>query len=98
MYEITPPGVVMGLAWTSLGGSVLYIETVQLPQHFPKGEGEGEGGRSSLTVTGSLGDVMKESTQIAYTFAKVCMSAILPLILLYVTFSSCVCVCVCVFT
>jgi ATP-dependent Lon protease len=26
MYEVTPPGVVMGLAWTSMGGSVLYIE------------------------------------------------------------------------
>ena len=75
MYDSTPPGVVMGLAWTAMGGSVLYIETVKLPHHPPKGEGEGEGesGRGSLTVTGHLGDVMKESTQIAYTFAKVRM-------------------------
>ena len=27
MYETTPPGVVMGMAWTAMGGSVLYIET-----------------------------------------------------------------------
>ena len=71
MYDSTPPGVVMGLAWTAMGGSVLYIETVKLPHHPPKGEGEGESGRGTLTVTGHLGDVMKESTQIAYTFAKV---------------------------
>ena len=68
MYDSTPPGVVMGLAWTAMGGSVLYIETVRLPHAPPKGEGES--GRGSLTVTGHLGDVMKESTQIAYTFAK----------------------------
>ena len=49
---------------------MLYIETVKLPHPPPKGEGEGESGRGSLTVTGHLGDVMKESTQIAYTFAK----------------------------
>ena len=33
MYETTPPGVVMGLAWTAMGGSVLYIETA-VPNHL----------------------------------------------------------------
>lgn len=63
MYETTPPGVVMGLAWTAMGGTMLYIETVA-----KLGGKEGEGG---LVSTGQLGDVMKESTEIAYTFAKV---------------------------
>jgi len=57
-----PIGVIMGLAWTSMGGSALYIETKGL-----KKEGTGGG---SLKVTGQLGSVMNESTQIAYTIAK----------------------------
>lgn len=64
MYDTTPPGVVMGLAWTAMGGSTLYIETVA------KRGGEKEGG-GGLVSTGQLGEVMKESTEIAYTFAKV---------------------------
>ncbi|KAI8477903.1 Lon protease mitochondrial [Branchiostoma belcheri] len=64
MYASTPPGVVMGLAWTSLGGSTLYIETsLRLPRDSEAREG-------SLELTGQLGDVMKESGKIAYTFAK----------------------------
>lgn len=65
MYETTPPGVVMGLAWTSMGGSTLYIETVV------KRVREEDGGKGELVSTGQLGDVMKESTEIAYTYAKV---------------------------
>ncbi|KAG2244505.1 hypothetical protein Bca52824_093667 [Brassica carinata] len=61
IYEPTPVGVVMGLAWTSMGGSTLYIETTVVE------EGEGKGG---LNITGQLGDVMKESTQIAHTVAR----------------------------
>ncbi|KAJ0248486.1 Lon protease 1 [Hirschfeldia incana] len=61
IYEPTPVGVVMGLAWTSMGGSTLYIETTVVE------EGEGKGG---LSTTGQLGDVMKESTQIAHTVAR----------------------------
>ncbi|KAI7725680.1 hypothetical protein M8C21_000281 [Ambrosia artemisiifolia] len=61
MYEQTPLGVVMGLAWTAMGGSTLYIETTQVEQ------GEGKG---SLHLTGQLGDVMKESAQIAHTVAR----------------------------
>ncbi|KAL3814633.1 hypothetical protein ACJIZ3_015901 [Penstemon smallii] len=61
IYDQTPVGVVMGLAWTSMGGSTLYIETSQVEQ------GEGKG---ALNLTGQLGDVMKESAQIAYTVAR----------------------------
>ncbi|XP_022745940.1 lon protease homolog 1, mitochondrial-like isoform X2 [Durio zibethinus] len=61
IYDQTPVGVVMGLAWTAMGGSTLYIETTQVEQ------GEGKG---ALHVTGQLGDVMKESAQIAHTLAR----------------------------
>ena len=52
------PGVVTGLAWTPVGGDILYIETLLT-------EGKGE-----LTVTGQLGDVMKESARIAISLVK----------------------------
>ena len=74
MYKTTPPGVVMGLAWTAMGGSTLYIETAltKFPVRGGGAEGEGGGGGGGgLVSTGQLGDVMKESTEIAYTFAKV---------------------------
>ncbi|XP_072954329.1 lon protease homolog, mitochondrial-like [Typha angustifolia] len=61
IYDQTPVGVVMGLAWTALGGSTLYIETTQIEQ------GDGKG---ALHLTGQLGDVMKESAQIAHTAAR----------------------------
>ncbi|XP_068741493.1 lon protease homolog, mitochondrial-like isoform X2 [Montipora capricornis] len=66
IYDETPAGVVMGLAWTSLGGSTLYIET-SLKEPLPSGDTKSQ---PSLEVTGQLGDVMKESSHIAYTFAK----------------------------
>ena len=66
MYKTTPPGVVMGLAWTAMGGSTLYIETSLAK---PLGDGKDDGGY--IKVTGQLGDVMKESAEIAYTYAKV---------------------------
>ncbi|GMN44029.1 hypothetical protein TIFTF001_013217 [Ficus carica] len=61
IFNQTPIGVVMGLAWTAMGGSTLYIETTQVEQ------GEGKG---ALILTGQLGDVMKESAQIAHTVAR----------------------------
>ncbi|XP_047739290.1 lon protease homolog, mitochondrial-like, partial [Hyalella azteca] len=73
MYDITPPGVVMGLAWTAMGGSTLYIETSMRPMTSPATtptEKEGAPLQGSLETTGHLGDVMKESVRIAYTFAK----------------------------
>ncbi len=53
-------GVVVGLAWTAVGGEILYIET-----SLSRGK---EGGR--LTVTGNLGDVMKESSMLALEYVK----------------------------
>lgn len=55
---ITDCGIAVGLAWTPSGGEILYIEATQLP------------GRGKLILTGSLGDVMKESAQAALTYLK----------------------------
>ena len=51
-------GVATGLAWTSVGGEILFIECVTSP------------GKGGLTMTGNLGDVMKESATIAYEYIK----------------------------
>jgi ATP-dependent Lon protease len=56
MRKAMPAGVATGLAWTETGGDVLYIEATRLPA--------GKG----LTLTGQLGDVMKESAQTAQSF------------------------------
>lgn len=59
-YEVSDtPGVATGLAWTAVGGEILFIET-----SVTKGKGE------KLTVTGNLGDVMKESAVIAAQVVK----------------------------
>ncbi|KAI9028617.1 Lon protease C-terminal proteolytic domain-containing protein [Hyaloraphidium curvatum] len=63
MYETTPPGVVMGLAWTSMGGSALYVESVLEAPLVADG-------KPSFSRTGQMGDVMKESSAIAYTYSK----------------------------
>ncbi len=55
---INPPGVVTGLAWTPVGGDILFIEASQMP------------GKGSLMITGQLGDVMKESAQIAHSMIR----------------------------
>jgi ATP-dependent Lon protease len=52
------PGVATGLAWTAFGGEILFIEATRM---------KGKGG---LTLTGSLGDVMKESVSVARSFVK----------------------------
>lgn len=57
-YEVTPVGVATGLAWTSLGGATLYIETIKVAG----------GERSEMLLTGQAGDVMKESAQIAWNY------------------------------
>uniref|UniRef100_A0A8C2V594 Lon protease homolog, mitochondrial n=3 Tax=Chinchilla lanigera TaxID=34839 RepID=A0A8C2V594_CHILA len=67
MYDATPPGVVMGLAWTAMGGSTLFIET---SLRRPRDGDSRENKDGSLEVTGQLGEVMKESARIAYTFAR----------------------------
>ncbi|GAB0086329.1 Lon protease homolog, mitochondrial [Sergentomyia squamirostris] len=73
MYTNIPPaGVVMGLAWTAMGGSTLYIETAKrMHQKSPEKQSDKENsGHGSLQLTGHLGDVMKESAQIALTVAR----------------------------
>ncbi|MGN0152450.1 MAG: endopeptidase La [Wujia sp.] len=52
------PGVITGLAWTQAGGDILFIESM-----FTKGDGK-------IIITGQLGDVMKESVQIAVSLVK----------------------------
>ena len=112
MYETTPVGVAMGLAWTSHGGSCIFIESaIANPKVLPRKGGSGAGVRKKqqrgedgerddggirpidelvedapaasagpvqLFTTGQLGDVMKESSQIALTVAKRLLSSLLP--------------------
>jgi ATP-dependent Lon protease len=53
-----PAGVATGLAWTQAGGEILFIETTAMP------------GNGQVTITGQLGDVMKESATIALSLVK----------------------------
>lgn len=57
-FDPSVPGVATGLAWTSVGGEVLFVEALT------------SAGKGELTMTGNLGDVMKESATIAYEFLK----------------------------
>jgi ATP-dependent Lon protease len=52
------PGVATGMAWTAAGGDLLFIEATKMP------------GKGSLTLTGQLGDVMKESAQAALSYMR----------------------------
>ncbi len=52
------PGVARGLAWTAVGGDVLYIEATLSP------------GKGNINLTGKLGEVMKESAMLAFTYLK----------------------------
>lgn len=56
-YHTTPVGVCTGLAWTSMGGATLYIEAIKVTRE-----------KSEMKLTGQAGDVMKESSQIAWSF------------------------------
>ena len=58
-YNVNPVGVATGLAWTSMGGATLYIETTKYPAE-----------KTDFKLTGQAGDVMKESAQIAWTYAQ----------------------------
>ncbi len=56
-YEKTPIGVSMGLAWTAMGGATLYVEATKVSAE-----------KTDMKLTGQAGDVMKESSQIAWTY------------------------------
>ena len=56
--RLTDPGVVIGLAWTSMGGDVLFLEATTIP------------GKGRLKLTGQLGAVMTESAEIAWSYVK----------------------------
>jgi len=56
--QFNSPGVVTGLAWTPVGGDILFIESVSMP------------GRGRLMLTGQLGDVMKESAKISQSLIR----------------------------
>jgi len=56
--EVNEIGVATGLAWTSVGGEILHVETTTMK------------GKGTLTLTGHLGDVMKESAQAAVSYAR----------------------------
>ncbi len=60
------PGVATGLAWTPVGGEVLFIEATAMP------------GDGKLTITGQLGDVMKESAQAALSWVRGHLSDVAP--------------------
>ncbi len=57
--RVDKPGVVIGLAWTAAGGDILFIEALRIPGKGP-----------TLKLTGSLGDVMKESVEAALSWIR----------------------------
>lgn len=59
LYQRAVPGVTLGLAWTSMGGDTLYIEAISIGKK-----------ESGFKQTGNLGDVMKESSEIAYSYVR----------------------------
>ena len=62
--RVSVPGVATGLAVTGAGGDVLFVEVSALPAD------DGDAEKSGLTVTGQLGDVMKESARIALSYVR----------------------------
>jgi ATP-dependent Lon protease len=60
------PGVATGLAWTPTGGEILFVEATSMP------------GAGSLTITGQLGEVMRESAQAALSYVRAHLDALAP--------------------
>ena len=94
LYDTTPPGVAMGLAWTSMGGAALYVESI-LDTALPRASSSSSSTLSKsdsaspppstqpspspqLIPTGNLKDVMKESSTIAYSYAKSLLATKFP--------------------
>lgn len=66
-YERTPIGVCMGLAWTAMGGATLYIEAIQT-----------HGDKTTMKLTGQAGQVMKESSEIAWSYLNSAVAKYAP--------------------
>ncbi|NGX46726.1 MAG: Lon protease 1 [Chlamydiae bacterium] len=66
-FKKTPIGVAMGLAWTAMGGATLYVEVIEIAS--PK---------TDMKLTGQAGDVMKESSQIAWNYVHSSMETFAP--------------------
>jgi ATP-dependent Lon protease len=62
MERVDRPGVATGLVWTPMGGDIIFIETAATPSPVNR--------PSTLTITGQLGDVMKESAQAALSYVR----------------------------
>ncbi|KAH6687982.1 ATP-dependent protease La [Plectosphaerella plurivora] len=71
LYEVNPAGVAMGLAWTQMGGAAMYVESIIQSALKPSS-------RPSFEITGNLQQVMKESSTIAYSFARAMMARDFP--------------------
>ena len=77
MYEsdvsehLSQPGVGVGLAWTAMGGEIMYVEATRM-------DGEGK-----LTLTGQLGDIMKESANLALNWLRSKTTEVQGLISIY---------------
>jgi len=56
--RLSTPGVAVGLAWTAMGGEIMFVEATRM------------GGEGKITLTGQLGDVMKESAQLALSWLR----------------------------
>ncbi len=67
LYPQTPLGVCTGLAWTAMGGATLYIETIKMPSD-----------KREMRLTGQAGDVMKESSYIAWSYLQTSMAKYAP--------------------
>ncbi len=66
-YEETPVGVCTGLAWTAMGGVTLYIEAIKIPAE-----------KTSVKLTGQAGEIMKESSEIAWSYLHGAISQFAP--------------------
>lgn len=66
-YKITPVGVAMGLAWTAMGGATLYVEAIEVSAE-----------KTVMKLTGQAGEVMKESSQIAWNYVHSSLKTLTP--------------------